>query len=123
MKVLEELVKTGHTDVETVDGALRVEAILSARRDSPVYLGHFPGKAVTPGVLMLQAVVELLERASGMTLCLKKVVNVKYLEMMEPDDIDGATLTATLVADGVANATYTKAGKTYAKIKVQVVEM
>ena len=120
MKVLDELIKVEHTAVTETDGALHVEATLSARRESAVYRGHFPGKAVTPGVLMLQAVVELLAQASGKPLSLKRVSNAKYLTMMEPDDIDGATLSATLCPDGDVTATYTGGGKTYAKIKLKV---
>lgn len=118
MKVLEELIKVERAAFENVDGSLRVAATLSARRESAVYRGHFPGQAVTPGVLMLQAVVELLSQASGKQLTLQKVNNVKYLAMMGPDDIDGATLAATLTPDNVATAAYTNGNKTYAKIKL-----
>lgn len=118
MKVLEELIQVERAAFETVEGNLRVAANLVARRDSVVYRGHFPGKPVTPGVCMIQAVVELLSQASGKELSLKKVNNVKYLAMMEPDDIDGATLAATLTPDGVVTAAYTKGDTTYAKMKM-----
>ena len=118
MKILDELIKVERAAFENVDGTLRVAAELSARRDSAVYQGHFPGQPVTPGVLMLQAVTELLSQASGKLLALKKVNNVKYLAMMGPDDIDGATLAATLTPDNVASAAYTKGDKTYAKMKL-----
>lgn len=120
MKILEELIKVDRAAFENVDGTLRVAASLSARRDSAVYRGHFPGQPVTPGVLMLQGVVELLSQASGKPLALKKVSNVKYLAMMGPDDIYGATLTATLASDNVVNAAYTKGDKVYAKMKMIV---
>ena len=118
MKILDELIKVERAAFENVDGTLRVAAELSARRDSAVYQGHFPGQPVTPGVLMLQAVTELLSQASGKPLALKKVNNVKYLAMMDPDDIDGATLAVTLTPDNVATAAYTKGDKTYAKMKL-----
>ena len=118
MKILEELILVERAAFENVDGTLRVAATLSARRDSAVYQGHFPGQPVTPGVLMLQAVAELLSQAAGHQLVLKKVNNVKYLAMMGPDDIDGATLAATLSPDNVASAAYTKGDKTYAKMKL-----
>lgn len=118
MKVLEELLKVERAAFENVGDSLRVAATLKAQRESAVYSGHFPGHPITPGVLMLQAVVELLSHATGRTLALGKVNNVKYLSMMEPDDIDGCTLAATITADNVATAAYTKADKTYAKIKL-----
>lgn len=118
MKVLEELIKVERAAFENIDDSLRVAATLSARRDSAVYSGHFPDHPVTPGVLMIQAVVELLSQATGKHLKLQKVNNVKYLAMMGPDDIDDCTLAATITPDNVASAAYTKADKTYAKIKL-----
>ena len=123
MKILEELIHVDRAAFETVDGTLRVAATLSPHRDSAVYRGHFPGQPVTPGVLMLQAVTELLSQAAGRPLALKKVINVKYLAMMGPDDIDGATLAATLTPDLIATAAYTKDDKTYAKMKLTLEPM
>lgn len=121
MKVLDELIKIERAAWEERDGVLRVAATLKARRDSAVYSGHFPAQPVTPGVLMLQAVGELLSQAAGRELAIAKVNNVKYLAMMTPDDIDGATLAATLNPDATATATYTKDDKTYAKIKLTLI--
>ena len=117
MKVLEEIIKVERAAWENTDGILRVAATLSARRDSKVYAAHFPGKPITPGVCMIGAVVELLSQAAGQALSLAKVNNIKYLSMMTPDDIDGATLAATL--DGnTATATYTNGDTVYAKMKL-----
>lgn len=120
MNVLDELIGIERAAVETEGDTIRVAATLKARRDSAVYKGHFPGMAVTPGVCMVGAVVELLAGASGKKLKLQRVVNTKYLSMMTPDDIDGATLSATLAPDGTATAAYTKAGTTYAKMKLVI---
>lgn len=117
MKALEEIIKVERAAWEQTDTGLRVAATLAARRDSSVYAGHFPGKPITPGVCMISAVVELLSQTSGQTLSLAKANNIKYLTMMTPDDIDGATLAATLV-DTTATATYTKGDTVYAKMKL-----
>lgn len=117
MKVLEEIIKVERAAWEHTDGALRVAATLAARRDSAVYAGHFPDRPITPGVCMIGAVVELLSQAAGHPLRLAKVNNTKYLSMMTPDDIDGATLAATLDGD-TATATYTKGDTVYAKMKL-----
>lgn len=119
MKVLEEIINIQRCAWETTDGGLRVAATLSARRDSAVYRGHFPGRPVTPGVCMIGAVVELLSQASGSNLRLAKVNNIKYLSMMSPDDVDGATIAATLNGDTVT-ATYSKGDTIYAKMKLTV---
>jgi len=119
MKVLEEIINIQRCAWETTDDGLRVAATLSARRDSAVYKSHFPGKPITPGVCMIGAVVELLSQASGNNLNLAKVNNIKYLSMMSPDDVDGATLAATLNGNS-ATATYTKGDTVYAKIKLSL---
>ena len=117
MIVLEEIIKVERAAWEHTDGTLRVAATLASRRDSTVYAGHFPSNPITPGVCMIGAVVELLSQATGHTLRLAKVNNTKYLAMMTPDDIDGATLAATLDGD-TATATFTKGDTIYAKMKL-----
>lgn len=50
----------------------------------PIYAGHFPGNPITPGVVILQIISELAERALGRTLQVKEFVNVKYLNVLSP---------------------------------------
>lgn len=117
MKVLDEIINVQRAAWENTDAGLRVAATLTPRRESTVYKGHFPDKPITPGVCMIGTVVELLSQASGKTLQLTKINNIKYLSMMTPDDIEGATLAATLNGNS-ANATYTKGDIVYAKMKL-----
>ena len=134
MKVLEEIINVQRCAWEATDTGLRAVALLAARRDSSIYKGHFPGKPITPGVCMIGAVVELLSQATGKTLQLAKANNIKYLSMMSPDDIDGATLAATLTAlpldkgespkggkGYTATATFTKGDTIYAKMKLTLI--
>ena len=117
MKVLEEIINVQRAAWENTDAGLRVAATLAPRRDSTVYKAHFPDKPITPGVCMIGTVVELLSQASGRALQLAKVNNIKYLSMMSPDDVDGATIAAT-INDNIATATYTKGDTVYAKMKL-----
>ncbi|MCR5589520.1 MAG: hypothetical protein K6F72_07885 [Bacteroidales bacterium] len=117
MKVLEEIINVQRAAWENTDAGLRVAATLAPRRDSIVYKAHFPDKPITPGVCMIGAVVELLSQSSGKALQLAKVNNIKYLSMMSPDDVEGATLAATLNGD-TATATFTKDDTVYAKMKL-----
>lgn len=117
MKVLEEIINVQRAAWENTDAGLRVAATLAPRRDSIVYKAHFPDKPITPGVCMIGAVVELLSQASGKALQLAKVNNIKYLSMMSPDDVEGATLAATLNGD-TTTATFTKDDTVYAKMKL-----
>lgn len=120
MKVLESLFRVESMGVVPHDGEVSIRATLSPRRDSAVYRGHFPGQPVTPGVLMIAAVVELLETATNQRFRLLNVKNIKYLSMMTPDEVEGCAVEATMMPDGMATATYCKGDVTYAKMKLQL---
>lgn len=49
-----------------------------------IYKAHFPGEPVTPGVCIMQMVVELLEDASGEKLGLETAKNIKFLQVIQP---------------------------------------
>lgn len=49
-----------------------------------VYLGHFPGYPVTPGVVQLQIVQELLENHTGNKLRLFTMSQCKFLTILNP---------------------------------------
>lgn len=116
MKVLEELFEVVSMETKAEGATLR--AVLTPCRESAVYKGHFPDKPITPGVLMIQGVVELLERAQRERYTLREVKNIKYLALMTPDDIEGCTVEATLKDDGSASATYAKGDTVFAKMKL-----
>lgn len=118
MKVLESLFKVESMEVSPQGDAVGIRATLAPRRDSAVYRGHFPEQPITPGVLMIAAVVELLESATSSRLRLQQVKNVKYLSMMTPDDVEGSIVEATLLPDGMATATYSKGDTTFSKMKL-----
>ena len=50
----------------------------------PVFEGHFPGRPVVPGVCMMQTITELLERAVGRKMIVKKAGTMKFLNMIDP---------------------------------------
>ncbi|MGQ0618694.1 MAG: hypothetical protein ACT4QA_02070 [Panacagrimonas sp.] len=61
---------------------LRVEAVIAAGH--PSLPGHFPGAAVVPGVVVLDAVVQAAERGFGaFRLC--GIPAVKFLRPLLPD--------------------------------------
>jgi 3-hydroxyacyl-[acyl-carrier-protein] dehydratase len=49
-----------------------------------IFEGHFPDQPVVPGASMLQLVKEVLEKALGAPLRLKKADNIKFLSLIEP---------------------------------------
>jgi 3-hydroxyacyl-[acyl-carrier-protein] dehydratase len=62
-----------------------VEAGIRVNGRCPVYQGHFPGFPITPGVLQVQIIKEVLEGALGQDLRLSDARSVKFTSMHEPD--------------------------------------
>lgn len=54
-------------------------------RSHPIYSGHFPEDAITPGVCLVQIGVDLFSHASGHEFQLVKAKNVKFLQLIRPD--------------------------------------
>jgi 3-hydroxymyristoyl/3-hydroxydecanoyl-(acyl carrier protein) dehydratase len=53
--------------------------------DDPVFHGHFDDQPIVPGVALVDAVVEIVGQALGKSLWLKKIINVKFFHVVQPD--------------------------------------
>ena len=62
------------------------EAVLRTNPEHPIYKAHFPGSPITPGVCIIQAAGELLEKNLNRKLYLKTVKNVKFLSVIIPEE-------------------------------------
>ena len=62
------------------------EAVLRTNPEHPIYKAHFPGSPITPGVCIIQAAGELLEKKLNRKLYLKTVKNVKFLSVIIPEE-------------------------------------
>ena len=62
------------------------EAVLRTNPEHPIYKAHFPGSPITPGVCIIQAAGELLEKILNRKLYLKTVKNVKFLSVIIPEE-------------------------------------
>ena len=49
-----------------------------------IYQAHFPGDPITPGVCIVQIAEELLEDHIGRKLSIRKIKNVKFLNVISP---------------------------------------
>ncbi len=63
---------------------IKAAIVLNVSHD--VYKGHFPGQPVVPGVIQIQILRELSEKAFGRKLFIGEVSSAKYLNMIVPDD-------------------------------------
>ena len=52
----------------------------------PVYQAHFPGNPITPGACLLKTAGEVLHRRSGRPIYLKASKNIKYLNLLIPEE-------------------------------------
>ena len=66
---------------------------ISINKNHEIFKGHFPETPVIPGVCMLQIIKEIAEGITKQKLNLQKLVNVKFLTLMNP------TLNSNLVLD------------------------
>ena len=51
-----------------------------------VYVGHFPGHPVTPGVIQIQIIHEILEKHFQRNLKLIKMPQCKFLKILNPNE-------------------------------------
>jgi 3-hydroxyacyl-[acyl-carrier-protein] dehydratase len=66
-----------------------------------IFDGHFPNNPVTPGVVQLQIVKELLENGLNRTCLLKEVGRCKFLAILNPNDTPEILITInfTIIED------------------------
>ncbi len=79
------LVKNFYTILSFDSSDQQLEATLLFNPDHEVYLGHFPGQPVVPGVIQLLIVKELLEQHLKQKLKLVSMSQAKFLNMIVPD--------------------------------------
>lgn len=58
---------------------------LRLNKNHEVYKGHFPGRPVTPGVILMQLFKEEIERTLGQKLKLVRATNVKFMAVVDPN--------------------------------------
>lgn len=84
-----------------------------------IYQAHFPDHPVTPGVCLLQVVVELLQRAYGEELQLCVVTNAKYLAPLIPCEGHEVEYEVRFDPDGLtAQAVVSDSEHVYAKFSL-----
>jgi 3-hydroxyacyl-[acyl-carrier-protein] dehydratase len=51
-----------------------------------IFKGHFPDRPITPGVIEMEIVKQLLEKSTSKKLSLVKVRNCKFLNILNPEE-------------------------------------
>lgn len=76
MKLQNDMFSIEHQDGDKVS--------ISLHADHPIYMAHFPGNPITPGVCLIQMIKELLEQRLQLQLELSKVTNLKFVAPISP---------------------------------------
>ena len=64
---------------------------LALQPDCTIYKAHFPERAITPGVCIIQTATELLDALTGSAHELTGVANAKYLAVIDPAETPQVT--------------------------------
>ena len=54
--------------------------------DHPAFAGHFPGSPILPGVVLLDAALQIIADTSGIALDICEISSVKFLSPAGPGD-------------------------------------
>ena len=61
------------------------EASVIFSSDDPLFRGHFSYQPIVPGVALVDAVVQFISQARGKSLRLKSISNVKFFQVVQPE--------------------------------------
>lgn len=88
-----------------------------------VFSGHFPGRAVVPGVCMLDMLERALTSHLGVPFQLRHITMMKFISMWLPKENDAANLNVSYQVNGddlrIKMCTIFAEGKTFFKFKGQ----
>ena len=77
-------------DFFTIQNSTDSEGVLSAsitiKAGHKIFEGHFPDNPITPGVVQLQIVKELLEESLGQKFTMSEMGRCKFLAIWNPND-------------------------------------
>ncbi|TSJ46458.1 3-hydroxyacyl-ACP dehydratase [Fluviicola chungangensis] len=73
-----------------------LEATFTIDAKHPIYKGHFPGNPVTPGVVQLELVKEILGTQFNRVIQLKTLATSKFLAVLNPVNTPEATFKMTV---------------------------
>lgn len=61
------------------------EARVRFPANAPYFAGHFPGQPVVPGVVLIDAAVQVAAQATGRPLRLLRLAHAKFVQAVGPD--------------------------------------
>ena len=116
------LLKNFYSVISSVHSEGVYTTTLKINNTHELYLGHFPGRPVTPGVILMQLFKEEAERVSKKDLILHTASNVKFTAVVDPN-LDNHLVLKTNIeeAEGKINLRGTAENNNSIAIKIQAV--
>lgn len=71
----------------------KIKALLNIDREHDIYKGHFPGNPVTPGVIQLEMVRQILSECLQKDLMLTEAKDLKFLSPILPPNLNDIEIT------------------------------
>ncbi len=72
-------------EIRKNDDGARGEARVRFPASAPYFAGHFPGQPVVPGVVLVDAAVQIAAQAVGRPLRLRRLAYAKFTQAIAPD--------------------------------------
>ena len=66
---------------------MKMQSTIGITAEHPSFAGHFPAFPVLPGAILLDAMLEAIERARGIDLKYWHITSAKFLDAVRPRDI------------------------------------
>ena len=95
-----------------------IEGVISLNPEHSIFEGHFVEKSILPGASMMVMVREILESCLGKSLVLKEAKQVKFLSIIDPNEVPAFSVTLSLSEkeeDLVVKTIFENEGKTLLK--------
>lgn len=93
------------------------DAAVELYRDHPIYAGHFPGRAVVPGICTLSLVKDCLKKFLGGPVRLTGIKECKFVSALVPDHPLLLELGFEMKEDGFFRCRVFCEGRTVLKLK------
>ncbi|MDR1666946.1 MAG: 3-hydroxyacyl-ACP dehydratase [Bacteroidales bacterium] len=108
--------------IDITTGEKRINYRLQLNAEHLIYAAHFPGNPITPGVCIIQMIKELVELCRQKELFLKKLINAKFLNVLNPLENGVVSLNIVFEEEEKVTATIEKEEVIFAKISLELVE-